>query len=339
MKRKIKSKTEISVFDVADYIIQKWPRTRKPLSSVKLHQLLYYSQAWHLVWDKKPLFKEAIFAWANNPIIKELYKQQKGLFELKSIQDGDIKKLSSEQKKIVGKIIQSYGRKESQWLKDLIHLEDPWKKARKGLRPFERGNQKISIDEMYKYYSKASKEGAPISNRTKTSISEIADYFLWFANCHNDLVTNLQIQKLCYLTEGYYLGLYGTELTEEQFQAWKHGPVSPTLWERFKKYAFNPINEELPRLNPKEEDPFEFRYKKPKISREAEYILKLIIKNFWGETAWELECLTLGHLPWQEARKGKKPIEHCTRAIDKQSMKNFYRLFLNAEGTLDIVEQ
>lgn len=39
------------------------------------------------------------------------------------------------------------------WLSELTHLEEPWKKARKGLSPNERGNNEITLDSMAEYYT------------------------------------------------------------------------------------------------------------------------------------------------------------------------------------------
>ena len=41
-----------TVFDVARYILEKYG----PLSAMKLQKMVYYSQAWSLVWDDAPLF-------------------------------------------------------------------------------------------------------------------------------------------------------------------------------------------------------------------------------------------------------------------------------------------
>ena len=41
-----------SVFDVAAYILEK----QGEMTTLKLQKLVYYSQAWSLVWDEKPLF-------------------------------------------------------------------------------------------------------------------------------------------------------------------------------------------------------------------------------------------------------------------------------------------
>src|SRR5260221_11586367 len=60
---------KVSVFDVAAYIIKKMG----PVSAMKLHKLIYYCQAWSLVWDERPLFQEKIEAWANGPVIRDLF--------------------------------------------------------------------------------------------------------------------------------------------------------------------------------------------------------------------------------------------------------------------------
>ena len=63
----------VSVYDVAQYILGKIG----PLTTMKLQKLLYYSQAWSLVWDDKPLFAEEFEAWANGPVCRELYNMHK----------------------------------------------------------------------------------------------------------------------------------------------------------------------------------------------------------------------------------------------------------------------
>ena len=46
-----------------------------------------------------------------------------------------------------------YGDKSAQWLIDLTHSEEPWKQARVGLAPGERGNREITHAAMADYYS------------------------------------------------------------------------------------------------------------------------------------------------------------------------------------------
>lgn len=67
-----------SAHDVAAYLLEKYG----PMSPWKLHKLLYYAQAWHLVWEDEPLFDEPIEAWGSGPVVPALYPLHKGLFTI-----------------------------------------------------------------------------------------------------------------------------------------------------------------------------------------------------------------------------------------------------------------
>ena len=137
-----------SANDVAQYIIKK----TGPMTAMKLQKLLYYSQAWSLVWDEKPLFSERIEAWANGPIVADLYPQHRGMFQINEWPSGNAAALESEQTTTVDSVLKFYGDKTGQWLSELTHREEPWKTAREGLSPGERGNNEISLASMAEYY-------------------------------------------------------------------------------------------------------------------------------------------------------------------------------------------
>lgn len=59
----------VNVYDVAEFILRKFGS----MTAMKLQKLVYYCQAWSLVWDEKPLFPERIEAWANGPVVRELF--------------------------------------------------------------------------------------------------------------------------------------------------------------------------------------------------------------------------------------------------------------------------
>lgn len=139
----------VSVHDVASYILSK----QGEMTTMKLQKLIYYCQAWSLVWDEDPLFVETIEAWANGPVVRELYDKHKGFFKISSWRYGDRSKLSQKQRDTVRSVLKYYGNKSSQWLSDLTHKEDPWKNARRGLFPNMRGNRIITDASMMEYYS------------------------------------------------------------------------------------------------------------------------------------------------------------------------------------------
>lgn len=142
----------VSVFDVAQYVLSK---LEEPCSTMKLHKLLYYCQAWHLVWEDKPLFKEDIEAWANGPVIRALFNFHQGMYWAvpDQITLGTPSKLNDVQKEDIDRVLAFYGCKTSQWLIDQTHIEAPWRNARKGLLPNERGNRIISMEAISEYYS------------------------------------------------------------------------------------------------------------------------------------------------------------------------------------------
>lgn len=144
-----------SVFDVARYILDRLGAENKvPVTTWKLQKLVYYSQAWSLVWDDAPLFDEKIKAWANGPVCTDLYGVHKGAFQISQLpnEKGNVAALSADQKVTIDKVVEYYGSKTAQYLSELTHQERPWIDARGDLKPGERGNNEIKLDSMAEYY-------------------------------------------------------------------------------------------------------------------------------------------------------------------------------------------
>jgi uncharacterized phage-associated protein len=139
-----------TVFDVAKYILLR----TGPISSMRLQKLVYYSQAWSLVWDDSPLFDSQIEAWANGPVCRELYEKHRGAFlvSIDNFSTDNIDRLSDGQKDTIDKVLEAYGNKSAQWLSDQTHSEAPWLEARSGLGERDRGSQVITFDSMSSHY-------------------------------------------------------------------------------------------------------------------------------------------------------------------------------------------
>lgn len=141
-----------TAFDAAEYILG----ALGEMPAVKLHKLLYYAQAWSLVWDDKPLFTNRIEAWRNGPVVRDLYALHRleysvvpGKFRAGCSAEG----LSKDQRETIDAVIAFYGDKSSQWLSDLTHSEMPWREARKDTPPDESSNAEITLASMSEYYS------------------------------------------------------------------------------------------------------------------------------------------------------------------------------------------
>jgi uncharacterized phage-associated protein len=150
-----------NVFDIAAFIISQ----KHPLPTPRLHKLLYYSQAWSLIWNEKPLFEQPIYAWPSGTVIKELYDAHKGQYDM-DLSDvpklGNPDALSENQKETVQTVLHYYGNKSAQWLRDLIVMEEPWRDGRKGLDDREGGGREITLASMAEYYEGACNEGVEI---------------------------------------------------------------------------------------------------------------------------------------------------------------------------------
>ena len=137
---------ETTVFDVAKYILYKIGES----ITWRLHKLCFYAQAWHLVWEDKPLFYEYFEAWGSGPVCVPLYRAQPKdalVLSEKNI-SGDINNLSTEQKECIDIVLRDYGHMEPYELWAEACLEEPWIDAHE--------NDKIIItrESMKKYYSK-----------------------------------------------------------------------------------------------------------------------------------------------------------------------------------------
>ena len=135
--------------DVAAYILQK----KGEMTAMKLQKLVYYSQAWSLVWDEEPLFKDRVEAWVNGPVVPTLYRLHRGTFKVSTWPEGDPDALLPKQRETIDAVLKYYGDKSSQWLSDLTHREAPWNQARKGLDPGDASKREISHASMAEYYS------------------------------------------------------------------------------------------------------------------------------------------------------------------------------------------
>ena len=140
-----------SVHDVAQYILNK----RGELSAMKLQKLCYYSHAWHLVWEERPLFSEEIQAWANGPVVRALYAAHRGQFRVSTMPEytnANPEALSGDEISSIEAVLDFYGDLTAHQLSELTHSERPWQAAREGLPAGARSEKVISDIDMAAFY-------------------------------------------------------------------------------------------------------------------------------------------------------------------------------------------
>lgn len=139
-----------SVHDVAAYILQKHGTT----TAMKLQKLVYYAQAWSLVWDERPLFDDQIQAWANGPVCPRLYRDHRGMFQVDTtvFATANPEPLDEDARETIDAVLDFYGKQSAQWLSDLTHGEAPWKEARGELPAGAQCSNVITHASMAEYY-------------------------------------------------------------------------------------------------------------------------------------------------------------------------------------------
>jgi uncharacterized phage-associated protein len=138
----------VTVLDVAELIVGLMPSTRH--DPMKLQKLIYYAQAWSLVWDEAPLFADPIEAWKYGPVSPRLYGKQRH-------EDchfaGSPDSLRPEAIDTINAVLAAFGDRPAVWLSELAHREQPWMTARQGLPSSAKGNVVISHSAMRDWYA------------------------------------------------------------------------------------------------------------------------------------------------------------------------------------------
>ncbi len=143
-----------SVVDVAAYILEKLnPRNE---TTFWLQKLVYYSQVKSLLNFQTPLFHQKIEAWANGPVVRELFEKHRGVKKLSAWNTKDLgnsNSLSRNQKLSIDWALDKYGCLSGEILSELTHSEKPWNQARGDLDENEFCSEEITHQMMIDFYS------------------------------------------------------------------------------------------------------------------------------------------------------------------------------------------
>lgn len=135
--------------------VASWFLSQASMTHKKLQKLCYYAQAWHYTLYKRPLFCDDIQAWVHGPVIASLYPAYAD-YKWNSIpqKEFDESLLSPETVELLNTVYNTYGDYSGEQLEALSHSEEPWKKTRGELKPWETCTAVIPLDEMGAYYGK-----------------------------------------------------------------------------------------------------------------------------------------------------------------------------------------
>ena len=128
-------------------------------------------------------------------------------------------------------------------------------------------------------------------------------------------VTPLMLQKLLYFTQGVYLALYREPIFVEDCRAWVHGPVYPEVYELFRDFKYNPIDDARFALLSGMEDTLKDNEKK---------VIELVVNTFGIYSGKVLEKITHNESPWKEARIGYGESIPSNELLSKDQIMNYY---------------
>jgi uncharacterized phage-associated protein len=140
--------------------------------------------------------------------------------------------------------------------------------------------------------------------KSQYSPASIANYMLRQSFLENIPLTPMKLIKLVYISYGWHLAFIGNKLFDEKIQAWKYGPVIPSLYHEFKRFGKDIIDdyshdfdEKTGELTmPKTVDDF---------SRTAK-VLYIVWETYKNYSGFELSEIThKPNSPWDKAIKEK----------------------------------
>lgn len=145
-----------------------------------------------------------------------------------------------------------------------------------------------------------------------------AYYLINKFNSDKKMVTNLQIQKLMYFFEAYYMNIYDVEkLYDCYFNAWAYGPVAIPLYKEFRRFGSGEI-----KLNDEESK------KGYSISTEKKHLLDKLYDVFKDISPMRLvEYTHMVGSPWEKVWKknGQKVGYGADTRIDKLESKKWFK--------------
>jgi len=140
-----------SCIDVANLFLKWANRDGDLITNLKMQKLVYYAQAWHLVYFKEILFKNTILAWDFGPVVPDVYHEFKCFSSspIKYKESGEEENgFGKEQIKFLNACYGTFIKYSAFELVNMTHNEDPWKDA------YKKGpSTEIFPEAMRKFYS------------------------------------------------------------------------------------------------------------------------------------------------------------------------------------------
>ena len=157
----------------------------------------------------------------------------------------------------------------------------------------------------------------------KENALSVANYFIELAKNDKVEIRPLKLMKLVYMAYGYALAIIDRSIIDPRFdkvEAWRYGPVIPSVYHSFKQYRDSPVTEKTVVMV--SDDDYLVGFVEPKLKdKSARKVCDFVWKRYRGHSDSELVSLLHGQAtPWAQVyREG----QNCT--IPEVMTKAFYK--------------
>ncbi|WP_299833671.1 type II toxin-antitoxin system antitoxin SocA domain-containing protein [uncultured Tenacibaculum sp.] len=151
--------------------------------------------------------------------------------------------------------------------------------------------------------------------------SSVANEFISLSKEQNIPLTNMKLVKLMYIAQGLSLSILDRPIfKDDSIEAWKYGPVVPSIYHEFKHFKSDPITSKSMALENEWESPYE-----PSLTDVEDKKIVKLTWNLYKDTSSK-ELVTSTHragTPWSLTyRYGEN------RVIEERLIKKYYDEFV-----------
>ena len=248
----------------------------------------------------------------NEERIEELYRKRKNLITIPEI--NKILNKYNVEKRPLSKLLgmgeltitryldgQLPSKKYSDYLYEILNDEQKMKNI------VEKNHDLVSDKTIYKINNAIEK--CEEEKKCETPAEKIALYII----DSNREITNLFLQKILYYIKAIGKLLVKHPIITDECEAWRFGPVFPTIYEKYKSFGKQEIALDLP------DD-----YTKKLLTKEEKQVTDFVLNTFGIYNVWFLKDLTHAEEPWISARNGIAEGEASNNLIDDNLIDNYF---------------
>lgn len=144
----------------------------------------------------------------------------------------------------------------------------------------------------------------------------MADYIIIKNDALKHDLSVLKLHKLAYYAQAWHLAITGAALFDGKFQAWVHGPISRSLYDRFSAAHIIYDQVDLGDIAP--------GFAISELSEPHQRHLDDILAAYAHFSCPELTEMVRAEDPWLAARGNARPAERCETDISEGLMRRFY---------------